>query len=410
MTKWNNFFTDLSNTRPYLKLGAEGAAGSGKTYSLALLAAGLHAHIGSTKPIVIYDTERSAKFLKPFFAGRKIPVLLKESRTLSDLAATMDYCDAGNADILIIDSITHVWEGFLAAYQAEKKRKFLQFQDWGTLKPLWKKEYSDRLVLGRCHILFTGREGFTYDHELNEETGKKELVKTGVKMRVEGETAYEPDLLIRMERFERILGEDKQVWREATILKDRSNLIDGKTFKNPTFKDFQPVVDFLLSDPADTKNTESQSDASMFTEEDTHREYNQQRKILLERNTDLVDEVAAGTSGAAKTLKLSLLKYAYYGETSETAIAGMTAAELEEGNRRLNEMVPIVKKILGGEPLVYPVAKAITAARAKYLGEEYVDDIVAAGLEKLAEYRDHIIAKYKEQQEEAKAKAAEKAA
>jgi hypothetical protein len=66
-------------------------------------------------------------------------------------------------------------------------------------------------------------------------------------MKVEGETAYEPDMLVLMERFEEVLGRDKKVWREATIVKDRSTVLDGKTIQNPKFSDFEPSVKGMLA-------------------------------------------------------------------------------------------------------------------------------------------------------------------
>ena len=396
------FFTDLENTTPFFKMAAEGAAGSGKSYTLALLAVGLYEHIGSSKPIVIYDTERSAKFLKPFFRQRGIKVLLKDSRSLVDLTQTMDFCDSGESDILFIDSITHVWEEFLNAYQQKKGRNYLQFQDWGFIKPYWKREYSNRLVMGRYHILFTGREGFVYDHEVNEATGKKELIKTGVKMKVEGDTAYEPDVLIRMERFEEILNrEKKEIWREATVIKDRANLIDGRTFRNPTYEDFRPVVELLLTDVVEPGESNAQSDFDGIEADEDRRSDRKQREIVLERNKALLDEIAAGTTKDAKAMRLSLMKHAYYGETSDTAVTEMTIEQLEEGNRRLVEIVPVVKKILGGEEHVYQQKKVIVSARGKYLGDDFTEDIVSAGLEKLTAYRDHVIEKYRAQVETA---------
>jgi len=86
-------------------------------------------------------------------------------------------------------------------------------------------------------------------------------------MKVEGETAYEPDMLVLMERFEEVLGEDKKVWREATILKDRSTLLDGKTFKNPSYQDFAPSVEAMMADPS-TIAPAAEGNAGLRTEEE----------------------------------------------------------------------------------------------------------------------------------------------
>lgn len=331
----DKFFANLENTTPYIKIGAEGSAGSGKTYTLAQIAAGLYRRVKSDKPIIIYDTERAAKFLRVYFEKEGIPILVKESRTLSDLTATMDYCEAGNSNILIIDSITHVWEGFLKAYQVEKNRKFLQFQDWGFIKPTWKAEYSDRLVMGHYHILFTGREGFTYDYE--EINGRKELIKTGVKMKVEGDTAYEPDLLFRMERFENILDDKKEVWREATIIKDRSSLIDGQVFKNPTYENFTPFVEFLLNDVKPEKETETRSDGPLFESGESENIEKIKIRETLEEIKGIFDSMGLVANNAAdKKFKADLCNEIFL-TTSQTKIESMSLDTLLNALERLQE-------------------------------------------------------------------------
>src|SRR6185312_7093006 len=116
------------------------------------------------------------------------------------------------------------------------KKTRLEFQDWGIIKPAWKAEFSEPFVNGPFNIIMTGRAGYEYDNEINADTGKREIYKAGVKMKVEGETAYEPDMLVYMEQIEEILQDKKEVYNQATILKDRADLIQGKTFKNPTYE------------------------------------------------------------------------------------------------------------------------------------------------------------------------------
>ena len=347
MGKYDSFFTTLDNTSPYAKIAAQGSAGSGKTYTLALISVGLYQFIKSTKPIVIFDTERAAKFLKPFYAGHGIPVLLKESRTLNDLIATMEYCEAGNADILIIDSITHVWEGFLEAYKQKTGHKALQFQDWGHIKPTWKREYSDRLVMGRYHTFFTGREGYTYESEINQETNKREIYVSGVKMKVEGDTAYEPDVLIRMERFEEVLDKtNKKVWREATIIKDRSTLIDGQTFVNPTFDNFQPVIEFLLTDVSEPKETESRTDHELFEVEEDNRKAREAKTILLEKIGGVFALTGLGTGAADKKRKADITQRIFM-TTSGKEIENMSIDQLSDALNRLENDREIAELITG---------------------------------------------------------------
>jgi len=345
--KNDDFFLPAENTKPYFKAALEGFAGSGKTYTAALIARGLHQRIKSKKSVIIFDTEKSAKFLKPIFAEAKIKVLVRESRSLADLKETMKRMEEGAGDVLIIDSISHIWENFLEAYKQKSHHTFLQFQDWGIIKPTWKKEFSDPFVNDPFHIIMCGRAGYEYENEINPETHKREIYKSGVKMKVEGETAYEPDLLLLMERFEEVIGKDeKKVWREATVLKDRAALLDGKTFKNPSYEDFAPTVEAMLANPFDKKAvvTPEGDTALLFKTEENKAQFRKERDKWLEEIDGLLIRVAPGYNGKDKQFKLDTL-YKVFNTTSKTAIGGLMPEQLKEGYRKIMDL--IVKAGLG---------------------------------------------------------------
>lgn len=247
-------FKKLENNRPFLKMAFEGFAGDGKTYTATQVAIGVHKLIGSTKPIALFDTEKAFKALKPAFEAAGIEAVVNdEQRSLAALNQAIKWCEEGNADILIIDSITHVWEEFLRAYLnrpdkngKEFKRTRLEFQDWGVLKPQWKEQFSTPFVMAKCHIIFTGRAGYEYSDERNADTGKREIYKSGIKMKAETETAFEPDILVLMQKVQDLISDEKKIWREAMIMKDRTTQIDGQIFKNPTFEQFYPAIKVLL--------------------------------------------------------------------------------------------------------------------------------------------------------------------
>lgn len=337
--KADSFFTGLDNTKPYFKAALQGFAGSGKTFTAAQLAIGLHKRIGSKLPVVIFDTEKAAKFLKPFFAKAKIPVLLRESRSLADLKETMRRMrEDGISDILLIDSISHIWEGFLEAYKGKTRRNMLEFRDWGIVKPTWKAEFSDPFVNDPYHVIMCGRAGYEYTNEINAETGKREIFKSGVKMKVEGETAYEPDMLVYMERFEQVLGKEKKVWREATIIKDRSTILDGKTFTNPSFEDFKPAIEAMLKNPVERdENVITEGDVKMlFKTEEEKSDWRRERDKAREELDGLLNRIAPSSGGKDRQLKLDLLDKAF-GTTSDTAISEMKPDEIRAGYKMIGE-------------------------------------------------------------------------
>lgn len=340
MLEDSEFFTDLSNDHPFLKAAAQGFAGGGKTFTIAQIAAGLRARIQSTKPVAIFDTEESAKFLRPYFAKLGIPVIKKASRTLTDLNSTIRRCENGAADILIVDSISHVWENWIEEFKAKKRIDDIQFQHWGIIKPMWKRMFADPFVRSRVHILMTGRAGFTYGRETNEETGRKELVQTGVKMRVEGETAYEPDLLFEMQRIEVMdpKTQKRTVHREAVILKDRSTILDGKTLgPNPTYETFEPVVEFLLSDtkPPAPASTASDQDLVERTSEEQARK--RDRTVLLEEIEAIFKEAAPGRSAEEKQWIVAAMRECF-GSPSWTKVTMLDLDTLKKGKLALEIM------------------------------------------------------------------------
>jgi hypothetical protein len=343
---YGGFFTDLENNKPFIKLAFEGFPGSGKTFTMIQLAIGLHRRTGSTKPIAFFDTEKSAKFAKPMFAEAGIKVLLKESRSMADLIRTMDLVRSGAADILMIDSISHVWESFVEGYKAQRKRNRLEMLDWGVIKPMWKRQFSTPLVEDPYHILMAGRAAFEYDSEITEgDNGKekREIFKSGIKMKAEGETAYEPDMLVLMERNEDVVEKEKRVWRTATVLKDRSNLIDGKTFVNPTFKDFEPAIDFCLADPSRKAKPVTADDASLFMGDDARATFTKRRDIALEELQGDLMAVWPSQTAEEKRLRNEAM-FVAYGTRSWTAITQMKPEDIEAGRVRVQEFIKKIQE------------------------------------------------------------------
>ena len=240
-------FKKAESTQAYLKAGFMGFAGSGKTFTATETAIGLvnllreAGHPEGVKPVYFLDTETGSDYVSGRFKDAGIELYQSKTRAFVDLIPAVKEAEANGA-ALIIDSITHFWREFTEAYAKKRNRtRGLEFQDWAYLKSEWGK-FTDAYINTSLHIIMCGRAGYEYDFFTND-SGKRELEKTGIKMKAETETGYEPSLLVLMER-----GMDmatKKVYREAHVLKERFNVIDGKTFQNPSFKDFLPHIELL---------------------------------------------------------------------------------------------------------------------------------------------------------------------
>jgi hypothetical protein len=65
---------------------------------------------------------------------------------------------------------------------------------WGAVKKLY-RELMHFLLASPMHVLICGRQGIDY----GEDEASGELKSPGYRMRADGETAYEPDVLLRLE-------------------------------------------------------------------------------------------------------------------------------------------------------------------------------------------------------------------
>lgn len=216
-----------------LKMGVYGPAGSGKTFTALLLAEGL---AGVTKKRVAYiDTEHGTDFYCKDVPSRAVHPEAFDfdalyTRSLTEVTAAVQGIDTATHGVVVLDSVTHLWEAAIAAYAGKKTSiDSIPMHAWGKIK----KPYKDLmafLLSSPLHVIFCGRQGTEY--ATDEET--EELKAVGVKMKAEGETPYEPHILIRMESQKpRKTNEVAQIVAYAE--KDRTGVLAGRSFVNPTF-------------------------------------------------------------------------------------------------------------------------------------------------------------------------------
>lgn len=239
-------FKKAEQTNSYLKAGFLGFAGSGKTTTASEVAIGLVKLLKARglpegeRPVFFLDTETGADYVKRRFDQEGIELHTAKTRAFADLIPAVKEAEA-NGSVLIADSITHFWREFTETYARKKNRTRLEFQDWNFLKTEWGK-FTDAYINSALHFIICGRAGYEYDF-FQDDDGKRQLEKTGIKMKAETEMGFEPSLLILMERT--LDMETKKVYREAHVLKDRFSVTDGQTFKNPTIASFIPHIELL---------------------------------------------------------------------------------------------------------------------------------------------------------------------
>jgi hypothetical protein len=310
-------FKEAEVTSAFLKMGLMGFAGAGKTHTASTTAIGLIHYMRSKgveyadKPAYFLDTETGSDWVKPQFEVADIRLFTAKTRSFTDLLAATKEAEA-NASLLLVDSISHFWTEICDSYMKRKNRTRLQFEDWAFLKKEWAK-FTDQFINSQLHIILCGRAGYEYDY-FQDEAGKKQLEKTGIKMKAEGEMGYEPSLLVLMER--EMDMETNKVHRTASIIKDRATTIDGRRFHNPTFESFMPHIKYLnLGGKQLGVDTSRNSEGSIPDDERDNRALH--RKIVLDEIESLITRHYPGQSAAEKKTKLDLLKLHFMASWTE---------------------------------------------------------------------------------------------
>ena len=278
-----------------LKMGIYGPPGAGKTFTSLLLAEGLAAASGTR--IAYVDTEHGTDFYCKAVPSRAVHPEAFDfdaiyTRSLTDVLAAVKGLDPKEHGVVVLDSITHLWEAAIAAYTGPKQRGGgIPMHAWGNIKKPYKALMA-ALLSSPMHVLICGRQGVQY--EMNSATEETEAV--GFKMKAEGETAYEPHILIRMEAVR-----PKKTHEIASIVayaeKDRTGVLSGRSFVNPTFATLcAPLMGLLGGTQAkiDSEDETAQQDAEALARDERQKGIDSATTLReLSAKLDLAPDLAA---------------------------------------------------------------------------------------------------------------------
>lgn len=255
-----------------LKIGMYGPPGSGKTFTSLLIAEGLAKLTG--KRVAFVDTEHGSDFYCKAVPSRRVHPAAFDfdalyTKSVTEAASSIKALAEDQYEVVVIDSITHLWTGCIAAYSGKlTKIGTIPITAWGRIKKPY-KDLIDHLLSSKMHVLFLGRQGNVM--ETDEETDEMKVV--GVKMKAEGETPYEPHILIRMEAVRpQKTNEIADVIAYAE--KDRTGVLSGRSFVNPTFETLiKPLLPLLGNEQAQIATTDETAakDAEALAEQNMAR-------------------------------------------------------------------------------------------------------------------------------------------
>lgn len=342
-------------TQAFLKEGIYGKEGSGKTLTATLHAIGLHRYIKSEKPVAFFDTETGSDFVLHMFATCGIEVLSVKSHSLKTLGEAMREAQTA-CDVMIIDSLTHIYKDLLSSYLRKKTdgTHFIRIQDWQPIKDAWAREFANPYVNMPMHIIWCARAKNIFedvvDEMATEQSGRDQFksVVVGTGARAESESAYEPSVLIEMERV--MQRDGGKYARRATVLKERFNLLTDEQFEYPTvttdvlLKENKPFTDLLphikmLNLGGEHMGFTDEGSEDLFEDERDEGliQIRKRRKIALEKiNTGFKRIFPAGT-GKDPVHKIAAME-CIFATTSETELEGLPVETLESGVQKLRDL------------------------------------------------------------------------
>jgi len=210
-------FTKATRNDSFIKLALSGPSGSGKTYSALRLARGL---VGPAGKIAVVDTEnQSAKLYSDLTAFDHCDLA---SHRYSEFIEAVNAAVHGGYDVLIIDSLSHLWQSILDEKATIDRKGGNSYTNW-SIPTGHLNETIQAILQAKIHVIACMRS--KQEYVLSEETNTKgknvqipKKVGTAPVMREGVEYEFTTVLEIGMDH-------------NATASKDRTKLFTDKAFR-----------------------------------------------------------------------------------------------------------------------------------------------------------------------------------
>lgn len=243
----NSMFKQATRKQAKARVAIDGPAGSGKTYT-SLLAATVLANGGK---IAVIDTERGSASL--YADEFSFDVLELENFNPKNYISAIDAAEQAGYSVIVIDSLSHAWEGeggILDMHDAATKRQKTEnsYTAWKDVTPVH-REFVDRILQSKCHVIATMRSKMEYSQEKNGD-GKTIIRKIGLAPVQRAGTEYEFTVVC-----------DMDVDHSLAVSKSRCKPLADKVVSYPDAKFFGILNDWLNSGEAVIEMTLEQAQA-----------------------------------------------------------------------------------------------------------------------------------------------------
>ena len=143
--------------RAKIKMGLQGPSGSGKTYSALLLAFGL---CGDWTKIAVIDSENNSSNLYDHLGKYKV-VNIQAPFTPEKYIEAIQLCEKSSIEVIIIDSISHEWEGQGGLLEVLNNMVGNSYTNWNKLTPRH-HNFIQHILQSPLHVIGTIRSKQDY--------------------------------------------------------------------------------------------------------------------------------------------------------------------------------------------------------------------------------------------------------
>lgn len=158
-----------------LKMGLSAVSGGGKTYSALLLAHGI---TDDWSKIAVIDTENQSASLYTHL-GEFNTIDLSAPFSPERYIEAIKACENAGMEVIIIDSITHEWDGEGGIIDISNQMVGNSFTNWAKLTPRH-NAFINAILQSKCHVITCVRR--KQDYEMTKDSnGKVKVEKAGLK-------------------------------------------------------------------------------------------------------------------------------------------------------------------------------------------------------------------------------------
>jgi hypothetical protein len=157
-----------------IKMGLQGVSGSGKTYSALLLARGL---VKDWSKVAVIDSENHSADLYSHLGDYSV-LTISAPFSPEKYIEAITFCETAGMEVIILDSISHEWEGAGGIIDLHSNMVGNSFTNWSRVTPRH-NAFVNKILQSPAHIIATIRS--KQDYVLSERNGKMVPEKVGLK-------------------------------------------------------------------------------------------------------------------------------------------------------------------------------------------------------------------------------------